>query len=247
MSAKEDQTLTKEEYELVVNNVALAKFLARLAWNKAPEILDLEELTSLAYQGLVKAAQRYRPYGEEQGYSEESISSGQFFSVFARKRISGEILDWQRKEDHVQRSVRGDFKLLLSCGFSGQLNQGISIEKLSELSSLSPERIRKVIHSIESLPVSTEQLAEADHEDDSIAHPSADNSLVSSMSASVIEKLKLLSITQQVIIVLRYYKGEELRTIASSLDIPLATVRELHTDALLLLHDTMLDKLNDHL
>ena len=100
------------ETKLVTNHVKLARFLARKMWERAPGTLDLDELTSLAYQGLCTAAKRYRSYGQEHGYAPESYETGEFFSPFAKRFINGHILEYLRSSDHVPRSFRKDIARL---------------------------------------------------------------------------------------------------------------------------------------
>jgi RNA polymerase sigma factor (sigma-70 family) len=72
----------------IENYMPLAKSLAIAAKKKLPSNYDLDDLTSVAYLGLVEAANRF---------SEDKQTQ---FSTFAYLRIQGSILDFLRKEKY---------------------------------------------------------------------------------------------------------------------------------------------------
>jgi RNA polymerase sigma factor for flagellar operon FliA len=74
-----------ERHELILNFMPLAN---KLAWEKKRELprsVDIDELKSAAYMGLVKAANRFDP------------KCNVPFPAYARWRIRGEILDYLRE------------------------------------------------------------------------------------------------------------------------------------------------------
>lgn len=238
-----------DQQKLVTDNIALANFLARMMWERSRETLDREELRSLAYHGLVSAAVRWRPYGEENGYSEESIASGKHFSVFARKRILGQIMDAMRDADHVQRSVRSSYKAMQKAG----LGQGASEEEISVKTGLSIGKMREVMRAIENSPISldipngepssgsstalnrheVQQHVESEHDVESSV-------MVTSITGAFVAAFMDLTDLQQCVITMRYYLGMELQVIAAELSLGLTPVRETHTEAVLLVHSAML-------
>lgn len=74
--------LTKEQQSLVLQHVAFAEKIAKSQFRRTPPQVQLDELQSAAYMGLVDAAGRY------DGKSN--------FESFARFRIIGEIKDYLR-------------------------------------------------------------------------------------------------------------------------------------------------------
>ncbi len=221
--------LDSEQNKLVKDNVALAKFLARKRWEMAPTSLDYEELISLAYMGLTSAAQRWRAYCEENGYSEESIVSGQYFSIFARKRIIGSILDWQKKDaDHVPRSYRTDYKIVQRAGYPDNVKDHA---ELSRITALSVDRIKQVISAVERAPVSFDEMAEV-NETPASSQDVESSALLSSVGAAVAATVSKLPELTQVILALRYFEGFELQGIANELDIALSVVRDTHNEAI---------------
>lgn len=77
--------------ELVVQYVPLANKLAYQKKKSLPNFVDVEDLKSAAYLGLVEAATRY------------DESKGVAFSTFAYPRIFGEIHDFLRRQGWIKR------------------------------------------------------------------------------------------------------------------------------------------------
>jgi RNA polymerase sigma factor (sigma-70 family) len=74
--------LTKEQQNLVLKHMPFAEKIAKFQFKKVPPQVQLDELKSAAYMGLVDAAGRY------DGKTD--------FELFARFRIVGEIKDYLR-------------------------------------------------------------------------------------------------------------------------------------------------------
>lgn len=86
-------------HALVVQYMPLANKLAFQRKKTLPNFIDIEDLRSAAYLGLVEAASRFDP------------SLGIAFSTFAYPRIFGAIHDWLREQGWVRR---GDLTQVLS-------------------------------------------------------------------------------------------------------------------------------------
>jgi DNA-directed RNA polymerase specialized sigma subunit len=238
-----------EQTRLVTENVGLANFLARLMWERAKEVLDRDELQSLAYQGLVSSALRWRSYGEENGYSKESIDSGKFFSVFARRRILGQIMDAMRDADHVQRSVRTAHKAVLKAGFG----QGRDIEEISVETGYSISKIHEVLRAVENSPISMDSTT-GDHDEGGHAFEAVNavddvesSAVVGTITDSMLRAYATLPELQQCIVVMRFYLQMELQLIAAELGMGLTPVRELMGEAVLSMHAAMFTAAHDAL
>jgi RNA polymerase sigma factor for flagellar operon FliA len=85
---------TRERDELVIENIALVKSLARRLFQRLPSQVSLEDLISAGLLGLMEAANRYQP------------SLGVPFEAYARRRIHGAMLDALRALDWAPRSLR---------------------------------------------------------------------------------------------------------------------------------------------
>lgn len=237
--------LTPEEEALVSNNIALAKFLFQKQWarlkNKAEYGVDADDLLSHAYYGLIRAALRYREYGEEKGYSEESIASGQFFSVFARKSINGQMLDHLRKLDHVHTLVRKDYKLLQE---QGLFNSDRTEQEVADAAEISYERAQKVIKLVHSRPVNMEDAHGSQTVGDSLSTEGSveSSALETSLKEALVKAIDGLEPKVQDIIYLKYYLGYELPEIALEVNDTLTSVRRYHSDALALIHDVLVSR-----
>lgn len=247
---KTTRELTTEERELVRDNVALAQFLFHQQWarlrKKADYGIDPDDLLSQAYFGLIRAAMRYRAYGEEKGYSEESIATGKFFGVFARKSIIGQMLDSLRKLDHVHTLVRKDYKLLVEKGYG--LPDSKSELELAEETGLSLERVQKVIRQVQSRPVNLEDSLSGSPDQTVGEQISARGSVESSaLEASLreawVKRWDNLPDEHRVIIALKYFIGLELPEIAEEIGVHLTVVRQYHKEALLDIHSAFVERL----
>lgn len=235
-----------EQTRLVTENIGLANFLARMMWERSKEVLDRDDLRSLAYQGLVGAAMRWRSYGIENGYSIESIDSAKFFSVFARRRILGSIMDAMRDADHVQRSVRQAHKAVLRAGWG----QGKTEEEIAIELGLSVRKIRQVLKAVENAPVSLE----GGQTDDDAPHPYEavnaiedveSSAVVGTITESFLGAFEELPELQQCIVVMRFYLSMELQLIAAELGMGLTPVRDALGEAVLGLHAAMFTAAHD--
>lgn len=245
---KEFRELTPEEKALVQDNVALAQFLFHQQWSRlrrrADYGIDPDDLLSQAYYGLIRAALRYRDYGEEKGYSEESISTGKFFGVFARKSIIGQMLDHLRKIDHVHTLVRKDYKAVMEKGFAS----GKSESQIAEETGLTVERVQKVVRMVQSKPVNLEDSLSGSPDQTVGEGISARGSVESSaLEASLREawvaRWESLPDLHRVVISLKYFIGLELPEIAEETGESLVNIRAVHKEALLEIHEAFVSRL----
>jgi DNA-directed RNA polymerase specialized sigma subunit len=199
--------------------------------------MEKDEVIAIAFQGLCAAALKYDPLNH--GMSAETIANGKAFSGFARHKILGAVLEWQRGQDHVPKLQRKAYKEFQTYG----LGTGTSPEDVAERSGYDLTKVLKIQRAVQAIPVSLDsppeywdspvaQELEADFDVESSA-------LVQIVNNAVADTFGTLSPLQQVVLAMRYYQGEELSTIAQALETRLADVREAHTDGLMALHDVM--------
>lgn len=113
--------MTTTAHQLVEQYVPLANKLAYQKKARLPKFIELEELQSAAYLGLVQAASRF------------DASLGIAFSTFAYPRIFGAIHDYLRSQGLVRR---GDFSLVVSLdgeSDGGSLKESIAAKPESDL------------------------------------------------------------------------------------------------------------------
>ncbi len=88
------ENINKESVEsLVTNNMQLVKKIAWHLHGRVRSIIDIEDLIQIGMVGLVAAAQNYKP------------QKGASFSSYAHVRISGEIIDFLRKNSNLCRTT----------------------------------------------------------------------------------------------------------------------------------------------
>lgn len=247
-----DRQMTQEEYDLVQNNIALAKYLYQIYYDKlskrADYGVDPNELMSSAYFGLVRAAMRYRAYGEERGYSEESIATGQYFGAFARKSIIGQMIDSLRKIDHVHTLVRKDYKTLVENGLG---SSEYSDTELAEASDMSLERLQKVVHLVQSRPVSLDDTV-GEEEDQTFGASLPDLSgtvestaFEASLRRTLYDNFIGLDPLPRVVVAMKYFVDMEMPEIAEATNRSLTEVRRAHTEALLALHEAWEERVRE--
>lgn len=234
--------LTREQQRLVETHIDLAHKLAKAYWSKYPEKMDLREVTSVAYQGLVTAAARYNPdfHGEN---VREDFDPFLAFGPYARTRINGAILDWAKggEQDHVPRRQRRAYKDFQSHGHGGV---GRTASELSDLTGMPEDKVRAIILAVESTAISLDGPPDTwegiPHNNDIASHADVESSAVqSAITRAATRALRSLTNFQQVVVILRYYQGYELPAIAEVLQVRLPLVREAHTESMIVIHSVM--------
>lgn len=246
----ETPQLTDAQRELVTKNLDLAHHLALVVWRSRPHHVDRDEIIAVAYEALVTAAYRFDPSRANVVDGVADVAGA--FAGYARRRINGAILDWQRREDHVPRRHRTVYKELQALG----LQAGRPLDELSVLTGMPVERLRAIIAAVEVMPVT---LTPPSHP--AIAHEGAqsknerltgfarpvalpsdnveDMAMEARIKQAVVEVFDALTQPQRVIIALRYYEGMDLPAVAATLGMSLTTTRSMHAEALLRIHEAM--------
>ncbi len=232
--------LTPYQKNLVETHIKLAQLEGLKAWRKAPEAMEKNEVVGIAYQGLVTAALRFDP--EWRPENDPEYEPFLAFGAFARRRITGAILDWQKGRDHVPRNHRRLYKELQRHGHG----TGKTPEQLSDLTGMDVNKIRQITQAVETQALSLD--ADADHWNDSAEAKgnapasSADveaSALVSQITNRVADAIRGLPDLQRSVIVLRYYSGFDLNAIAMELGVSMAVVRVAHRESVDLIHELM--------
>lgn len=232
--------MTPQQRRLVEENIGLARHIAWDACRRSPS-LDSEDALSVAYEALVSVAARFDPeQADVQDDGTRDVAGA--FAGYARRRIAGAILDWQRGRDHVPRRLRTLYKTFQRHG----LGAGMSMHEVAERTGLSVDKVRHIVAAVESSPVSLHSgedeetgapLWEAEHA--ATSEELEASALTARIQQTVISAYDDLSPLQQVIIAMRYYEGMDLTTVAAEVGASLTTVRVAHSEALLRLHEAM--------
>lgn len=231
----EDQ-LTPYQKALVELNLDLAHHLALVAWRRSREEMEKYEVVGVAYQGLISAAITFDP----SLVSPETLANGKAFAGFARLRINGAIMDWQRSRDHVPKRQRKAYKELQRAGWGS----GKTIEQLAVELSLDPDKIREIIQSVETISVSLDAHYRFQNDDsrvgDHLEHPGNHNVeesvLALRLQSALNEKLDTLPWHYQAVFVLRRYQEMDFNSIAQELQLRVAQVRSIYHEVAEELH-----------
>lgn len=233
--SKKPVKLNDFELKLVKDHMVLAQSVASQKYRTAPHALDLDDLRSLAYMGLVEAASRWFKYCESRGYDPNDT---QFFVIYARPRIAGSIYDKLRSDDWATRALREKSKRLREAGSE----EGISREELAERTGMTEQEIHEVVAGMNRAPVSLNSLDMDDqdperkvayHAELAATEDIEQDFTVSELLGSFADAIMKLPALHQVIIALRYYQGLELKKISVALDIPDALTSQIHTESVL--------------
>ena len=96
--------MTKQRERLVINNLSLAAIIAGRVASRLPRGVDQADLVQEARIGLMDAATRYR------------AGRGVKFTTFARRRVTGQVLDYLRDLDYLSRDARRRVKAAEAAG-----------------------------------------------------------------------------------------------------------------------------------
>jgi RNA polymerase sigma factor (sigma-70 family) len=221
--------LTPEQQQLVTDNKELAQYIALYVWRQNKQDMEKEEVVSIAYEGLCKAALLYAPHSH--GMSQETIDNGKAFAGFARIKINGAILDWQKANDHVPRRQRQMYKEFKTLGYG----EGATIDYLAEKTGLTAKKVRAVIVAVEATSVSI------DGNQDGMTSPEdvEENAVVSEILNSVSDAFVTLTPLQQEILTRRYFLQHEIPQISKDMSRSLLDIRAEHADGIIKLQKIM--------
>ena len=234
-----DEKMNDYQKHLVQTHLKLAQSEALKAWRKAPNAMEKDEVVQIAYGGLITAAMRFDP--EWRPDNDPNYDPFLAFGAFARQRIVGAILDWQKARDHVPRRQRKVYKDLQQLGHGN----GKTPEQLADLTGLEVSKIRAITQAVETQALSLD--ADIDHWNDSPDRATVQALSTDNGSEFVRQSMEALANTiqafppiQRSIIVLKYYNGLDFTSIAMELGISVSVVRTYHRDGMDIIHQLML-------
>jgi RNA polymerase sigma factor (sigma-70 family) len=221
--------LTPQQNRFITGWLPQTHGVAKSFWERSGKTLPLDELISIAYQGLVKAAQKFDPSRPD---NDENYDPYLGFGNYSKQVVAGAILDWQRSQDHVPRRQRDTYKSLLENGYGA----GKSPEELAPIIGMAPDKIRSIVAAVEASGVSF------DNAWDEHADPGRKPEALlptDSYRLSMSQVLNSMPIAQRSVIALRYYYGHEFPQIAAELEISQPLARVLHDEALMVLRSVL--------
>lgn len=213
---------------LIHQYMGLSQSLARQTWRRAPHALELDELTGIAYLGLVSAARRWETYCSEKNFDPLAL---QFFRPFVVQRVNGALIDAIRSSDWATRSLRTRAKALQEAG----QEKGLSEKELAERSGMSVQEVRNTIRGMAQRPVSLE----AEELDPASGRGVESDAFTAEVLDTVVGTIRDLEPDQQVVLSLHYFKGLQLQEVAKAMGISESRASQLHARAVLAVHAGM--------
>jgi RNA polymerase sigma factor for flagellar operon FliA len=215
--------------ELIPQLIPQAKALAWRTFQRAPHVLERDELESIAYIGLMDAANRWEAYCERNGYSPEAVH---YFGAYALRRMRGSVMDFLRASDWATRSARQRAKRLQAAGGG----TGMTHAELAAVTGMTVAQVRQTEAAVACKPVS---LDEGDRD-----IPEAQDVEAQAAMRLLLEQVAAvrwrLSPAAQVVLALRYYEGRELAAIAEALGLAVTEVSALHDEGVRAVHGSVL-------
>jgi RNA polymerase sigma factor FliA len=223
--------MTPEIVALVGELIPRAEAIARRYRQKAPHALALDDLESIAYEGLMQAADQWPGYCARNGYQPDGEGL-KFFQAYASRRMTGAILDHMRSLDWVPRSQRQAYKRMQEAGDG----LGVSEASLTAKTSLSADQIRAARAAVARRPVSLD-----DGDRDVPERRDVNSQMqVAQILQAVASAGDKLTRPERVVLALRYYEGMSVAEIALALGCSRADVTAAHNSAVVAVRDAML-------
>jgi RNA polymerase sigma factor for flagellar operon FliA len=236
--------MSYDKHSLILNHMKLANDIATREWRTATHALKHDDMVSLAYFGLVDAADRWEDYCKKNKYDPAAT---QYFKVFASFRVRGAIRDFIRKEDWATRTLRSKAKALKEAG----QDDGLSVEQLAEKTGMSVAEINKVLAKLATKPVSLDAYTNNSdwYAEKSPSHTRAElkddidtegSAFANEVNEVFLESFKTLPDPVQIVLALHYYKKMDLRTIADTLKLTESKVSQMHSTGILYVRECIL-------
>lgn len=222
--------MTHDADALIHQYLGLTQSIAQQVWRTAPHALELDELTGIAYLGLVSAAKRWPSYCAENSHDPEAL---QFFRPYVGRRVYGALIDAIRSADWATRSLRTRAKALQEAG----QDKGLGEKELARRSGLTVKEVRATIHGMSQRPVSLEA-----EELDPVARSAVESdAFTSDLLGTMVGTIRDLEPEQQIVLTLHYFKGLQLQEVARTMGISESRASQLHAKAVLAVHAHMLE------
>lgn len=219
---------------LILRYAPLVRNLARGYRFKTPPTIELADLVSYGFLGLMDAIEKFDP------------DRGIGFSAYARIRINGAIADGVRAERHVPRSTQDKAQRMQHAfsSLSRELLRYPSDEELAERMDMAPSKLRRLKLELEaSCLLSLDDLiASANSQEGDLSfidlirdEKAADPLEVSERQDThklVIEAIGMLPEREKIILSLYYEEELSMKEVGLVLDITESRVSQIHSDAI---------------
>lgn len=200
---------------LMAHYHGLASYLGRKALAKAPAWQDREDILSFAHHGLLDAIQRFDP------------GHGVKFETYATRRITGEIMDGQRRQDPLARQARRKVKVVEAAinQLWEQHRREPQIEEIADKAGMNVDEVRTALVDRQSINASI------DDENGSLETRGMDSeaeviTMMAELRARLAVRLADLSPRSRVFILALYCDGLSMKDVSETLGISPAWCRQ---------------------
>ncbi len=221
----------KAREQLIEDNIALVQEMARAIAKNLPQHVEVEELESLGFLGLLDAVDKFEP---ERGVP---------FEAYGRQRIKGAILDGLRKEDWLSSTARRKTKRIAEVYdfLERELMRPATDEEVALELDISVTEFRKTIQEINKelvpleAPITTDSEGHTQTFIDIIPSKEDIGSALEKkhIKELLVEAIEKLPEKERLVVALYYYEGLNLTEIGEVLDLSTSRISQLHAKAIL--------------
>lgn len=228
--------------DLIVAHIPLVHRLAGKIKPRLPPQVEMEELVSYGYTGLVKAADNFDP------------GNGTPFDRFASSSIRGAIIDGLRKLDWAPRSLRRRARLVETARSTlrTELGREPSDIEVANEAVLTVEEIAAIDAEVSGAKRSS--LDESDDPDgmaryeyitDEAPGGMAEDAYLGDLRRALLEVIATFEVREQLLLVLHYFEEMTLADVGKLLGIPESRASQIHTRLVMLLRQHMQEKMQE--
>lgn len=221
--------ITEEKNKIAFRFLPKIKYIVLRFKNILPDHVDIDELYSAAYLGLVEALNNY------------SESRAISFDNYAEKRIRGAILDALRRLDHLPRNVRTNLKRLEQEieELSKKLGRKPRYDEIIDYVSVDKKFINKYVYLLENNNVSSLDVTLSEDSGTNLvdlvkSYFESPDTVVEKKEFTTLlgEKIDELPKKERLVITLYYYEELTMKEIGYVLGITESRVSQLHSLAI---------------
>lgn len=220
--------------EMIVAYIPLVRRVAGKLRQRLPPQVELDDLVSYGYDGLVRAVDRYDP---DQGS----------FEPFAVRWVKGAMLDGIRALDWAPRSLRRRARQVetAKAELQQRLDRDPTTEEIAECAALTVEQV--VSTTTEVHEAKRASLDEVDDPEGMSRHEYiasdtdglAEAANLSELSRALLEIIETFDAREQLLLVLHYFEHLTLAQIGRILGIPESRASQMHTRLVMVLRRHM--------
>lgn len=206
-----------EAVDLLVREYAsLARYLARRAAAKAPAYQDPDELLSYAHGGLLDSIRLFEP------------AVGVKFETYATRRISGAIIDGQRRQDPLTRGDRQDVKAMQLAIHAhwDEWHREPTVAEIAKAMGKTEDEVRELQVAQKSLNASLDARHDAGLDSPSIGAGAEVSTQLTEARRRVALKLAAMPAGQRAFVLTHYVDAQTLRATAQQLKISNVVCRD---------------------